>query len=48
MLGYLGASRLAILAPDTDAGGAEQLVNRLSIALERKWQRRSGPARWHR
>jgi PleD family two-component response regulator len=35
VLGYLGSSRLAILAPDTDAGGAEQLVNRLSIALER-------------
>jgi hypothetical protein len=35
VLGYLGSSRLAILAPDTDAGGAEQFVNRLSIALER-------------
>ncbi len=35
VLGYLGSSRLAILAPDTDAGGAEQLVNRLSLALER-------------
>jgi PleD family two-component response regulator len=35
VLGYLGSSRLAILAPDTDAGGAEQLVKRLSAALER-------------
>lgn len=35
VLGYLGSSRLAILAPDTDAGGAERLVNRLSAALER-------------
>jgi PleD family two-component response regulator len=35
VLGYLGSSRLAILAPDTDAGGAEHLVTRLSLALER-------------
>ena len=35
VLGYLGSSRLAILAPDTDANGAEQFVKRLSVALER-------------
>lgn len=35
VLGYLGSSRLAILAPDTDARGAEQFVGRLSAALER-------------
>jgi PleD family two-component response regulator len=34
VIGYLGKSRLAILAPDTDAAGAERFVGRLSRALE--------------
>lgn len=44
VLGYLGSSRLAILAPDTDAGGAERLVGRLSMALERAGNMGSGRA----
>jgi PleD family two-component response regulator len=44
VLGYLGSSRLAILAPDTDAVGAEQLVNRLSVALERSGSMGAGRA----
>jgi PleD family two-component response regulator len=42
VLGYLGTARLAILAPETNAAGAEQLVNRLSAALERSGSIGSG------
>jgi len=35
VIGYLGQSRLGILAPDTDAEGAEMFVGRLTRALER-------------
>ena len=34
VIGYLGDSRLAILAPDTDALGAQRFVGRLARALE--------------
>jgi PleD family two-component response regulator len=34
VIGYLGDSRLAILAPDTDAVGAQRFVGRLARALE--------------
>lgn len=34
VIGYLGRSRVAILAPETDAAGAERFVGRLSRALE--------------
>lgn len=34
----IGGSRIAILAPDTDAAGARQFVNRLQRALERGGQ----------
>ena len=33
VIGYVGESRFAILAPDTDAPGARRLVNRLQDAL---------------
>ncbi len=35
VIGYLGQSRLGILAPDTDAEGAEMFVGRLTKALEK-------------
>jgi GGDEF domain-containing protein len=35
VIGYLGQSRLGILAPDTDAEGAELFVGRLTRALEK-------------
>ena len=35
MIGYLGQSRIGILAPDTDAEGAEMFVGRLTRALEK-------------
>lgn len=34
VIGYVGESRFAILAPDTDAPGARRLVDRLQDALE--------------
>jgi PleD family two-component response regulator len=34
ILGYLGDSRVAILAPDTDAAGVQRLIERLRHALE--------------
>jgi hypothetical protein len=34
VIGYLGDSRLAILAPDPDAVGAQRFVGRLARALE--------------
>ncbi|HEY9228632.1 MAG TPA: diguanylate cyclase, partial [Gemmatimonadaceae bacterium] len=34
ILGYLGDSRVAILAPDTDAAGVQRLIDRLQQALE--------------
>jgi hypothetical protein len=33
-LGYLGDSRVAILAPDTDVAGVQRLIDRLQHALE--------------
>jgi len=33
VVGYLGQSRFAILAPDTDAGGAQKLIARIREAL---------------
>jgi PleD family two-component response regulator len=35
VIGYLGQSRIGILAPDTDADGAEMFVGRLTRALEK-------------
>jgi PleD family two-component response regulator len=35
VIGYLGQSRIGILAPDTDAEGAEMFVGRLTRALEK-------------
>ncbi|HEX8944323.1 MAG TPA: response regulator [Gemmatimonadaceae bacterium] len=35
VIGYLGQSRLGILAPDTDAEGAQMFVGRLTRALEK-------------
>jgi PleD family two-component response regulator len=34
ILGYLGDSRVAILAPDTDVAGVQRLIDRLQHALE--------------
>lgn len=44
IVGHVGESRLAILAPDTDAGGARMLVTRLRRALEQSDQRAPSPA----
>jgi PleD family two-component response regulator len=41
VIGYVGESRFAILAPDTDAPGARRLVDRLQDALEGS----AGPAK---
>jgi PleD family two-component response regulator len=34
ILGYLGESKVAILAPDTDAAGVRRLIDRLQLAIE--------------
>jgi PleD family two-component response regulator len=33
VLGYLGSSRVAILAPDTDVAGVKRLIDRLQLAI---------------
>src|SRR5262249_18123896 len=34
ILGYLGESKVAILAPDTDAAGVRRFIDRLQLAIE--------------
>jgi diguanylate cyclase (GGDEF)-like protein len=42
ILGYLGGSRVAILAPDTDVAGVQRLIDRLQQAMEGTGKARNG------
>lgn len=42
ILGYLGGSRVAILAPDTDVAGVQRLIGRLQHAVGGGTKRRNG------
>ena len=44
ILGYLGDSRVAILAPDTDVAGVQRLIDRLQQAIGQTREGARGPA----